>query len=307
MKVLVIGASGHIGSYLVKELIREQHEVYAVMRGERIPYGYDEKIWSKVKMLKMSRDELCESDIFDKTEFDVVCDLIAYSLDSVKKLLLKIKNDIFYIQIGSIWMYGNKVYLPVDERHPKNGLEEYGKQKGLIEEFLFELVKQNKLRATVIHPGHVSGKGWDPINPQGNKDMSFYHKVKNGEEIILPFLGITTLQHVHSYDLANIIIACINKQDVANGEAFNAVCEKAMTNRSLCEYVYNFYGKKSKIRYVNWEEFVETVGERHSNATLDHAIHSPCCSVEKAKNILGVKIRYSITDIFDEYLRYINI
>lgn len=33
MKIVVIGASGHAGSYLVKELVKEGHEVVALMRG----------------------------------------------------------------------------------------------------------------------------------------------------------------------------------------------------------------------------------------------------------------------------------
>ena len=37
MKVLVIGAMGHIGSYLVDQLIERKHEVYAITRGNRKP------------------------------------------------------------------------------------------------------------------------------------------------------------------------------------------------------------------------------------------------------------------------------
>ncbi len=48
MKVLVIGAMGHIGSYLVKELVGLGHEVHAVSRGNKQPYAYDEKIWSEI-------------------------------------------------------------------------------------------------------------------------------------------------------------------------------------------------------------------------------------------------------------------
>ena len=306
MKVLVVGASGHIGSYLIKELVQDKHEVFAVMRGGRTPYAYEEEIWSKVKTLKMSREELCNSDVFEEN-FDVVCDLIAYNVDDVKKILSKIKNDVFYVQIGSIWMYGNKMYLPVDENHPKNGMEEYGVQKGLVEDYLFELVRKRKLRATVIHPGHVSGKEWDPINPQGNKDENVYLKIKSGEEIVLPFLGLATLQHVHSYDLAQIIMACIKQQDVANGEAFNAVAEKAMTMRGICENLYAYYRQKENIKCLEWSDFEQTVGKKNAMVTLDHAAHSPCCSVEKAKKLLGVDIKYSIMDIFYEYLNFQNI
>ena len=37
-RVVVIGATGHIGAYLVPRLVRAGHEVIAVSRGEREPY-----------------------------------------------------------------------------------------------------------------------------------------------------------------------------------------------------------------------------------------------------------------------------
>ena len=63
MKIIAIGASGHVGSYLVKELVKEGHEVVAVMRGSRVPYGYKQSIWDKVKVVNISRQDLYESDL----------------------------------------------------------------------------------------------------------------------------------------------------------------------------------------------------------------------------------------------------
>ena len=37
-RVVVIGATGHIGTYLVPRLVRGGHEVIAMSRGERDPY-----------------------------------------------------------------------------------------------------------------------------------------------------------------------------------------------------------------------------------------------------------------------------
>ena len=50
MKVAVVGARGHIGSFLVSKLVRDGHEVFAVSRSDRKPYAYDPKIWDKVKI-----------------------------------------------------------------------------------------------------------------------------------------------------------------------------------------------------------------------------------------------------------------
>ncbi|MFD2357599.1 NAD-dependent epimerase/dehydratase family protein [Nonomuraea ferruginea] len=38
MRVVVIGASGHIGTYLVPRLVEAGHDVVAVSRGTRRPY-----------------------------------------------------------------------------------------------------------------------------------------------------------------------------------------------------------------------------------------------------------------------------
>lgn len=304
MKILVIGASGHVGSYLVKALIKEGHDVHAVMRGTRTPYGYDDKVWGKVTVVGKTREELYQSDFIERLNADVICDLIAFDLDGVKKIVSKINNDAFYVQIGSIWMYEDKEYLPVDENHPKNAKQTYGQQKGLIEEFLMEKVSKQELRATVIHPGHVSGKEWQPINPQGNLDFSVFEKIRDGKQIVLPYHGLPTVQHVHSSDIAEMIIACINKQEIANGQAFIAVAEKAMTLRAITEKLYSYFGHEPNVKYVDWEEFKQTVGEGNALASWDHVFHSPCCTVEKAKKMLGVKIKYSIMDIFYEYVEY---
>ena len=304
MKVLIIGASGHTGSYLVTQLLADGHEVVAVMRGNRTPYGWTEETMQKITVIKTDRASFIENGMLADLDVDVVCDLIAYDIDSVKALTAQIKNNAFYLQVGSIWTYENKIYLPVDENHPKNSEQTYGKQKGIIEDYLLGLAKEGKLRACVVHPGHISGKEWQPINPQGNLDISVFDKIKKGEEIVLPFLGLNTVQHIHAYDLAQIIYACICKQDIANGEAFIAVAERAMTLRAICEELYAHYGQKPNLRYVEWEEFVQIVGERQADITMDHVFHSPCCTVEKAQKMLGLKMKYSIMDIFYEYLAY---
>ena len=204
--------------------------------------------------------------------------------------------------MGSIWMYENKEYIPVDEQHPKNAVQTYGKQKGLIEDFLLDKVKNGELRATVIHPGHVSAKEWQPINPQGNLDFSVFESIKRGEPVALPYDGLSTLQHIHSADLAKIITACINKQEISNGEAFIAVAQKAMTLRAITESIYEYFGNEPRIEYLEWKAFEDRVGKETAAVTLDHISHSPCCTPEKAQSLLGVELKYSITDIFREYL-----
>ena len=45
---LVVGATGHVGSWLVPDLVRAGHEVVAFSRGTREPYRADDA-WGDVR------------------------------------------------------------------------------------------------------------------------------------------------------------------------------------------------------------------------------------------------------------------
>ena len=56
-KVVVIGATGHIGSFLVPRLVEAGHAVVAVSRGKRAPYVAS-KLWDAVERADLDRDAL---------------------------------------------------------------------------------------------------------------------------------------------------------------------------------------------------------------------------------------------------------
>ena len=54
-RVIVIGATGHIGTYLVPRLVRGGHEVIAMSRGTRDPYHACPE-WGSVARVAVDRD-----------------------------------------------------------------------------------------------------------------------------------------------------------------------------------------------------------------------------------------------------------
>src|SRR5262245_54782642 len=89
-RVVVIGATGHIGSYLVPRLVRAGYEVVAVSRGEREPY-HDAVEWRSVRRVLADRaaDEVAGSfggRIADLRP-DAVVDLICFTPASAQHLL----------------------------------------------------------------------------------------------------------------------------------------------------------------------------------------------------------------------------
>ena len=55
MRVVVIGGTGHIGSYLAPELVQRGHQVVVLSRGRRAPYRA-ERAWQQVEVLTADRD-----------------------------------------------------------------------------------------------------------------------------------------------------------------------------------------------------------------------------------------------------------
>ena len=53
-RIAVIGATGHVGTYLVPRLVRAGHEVIALSRGEREPYTPAPE-WNAVRRQQLDR------------------------------------------------------------------------------------------------------------------------------------------------------------------------------------------------------------------------------------------------------------
>ena len=62
-RVVVIGATGHIGTYLVPRLVRGGHEVIAMSRGARDPYHASPE-WGSVTRVTVDRDAEEEAGTF---------------------------------------------------------------------------------------------------------------------------------------------------------------------------------------------------------------------------------------------------
>jgi hypothetical protein len=55
---------------------------------------------------------------------------------------------------------------------------------------------------------------------------------------------------------------------------------------------------------VEWAEFEKAIGADNARISEEHITRSPCCTVEKIRRVLGVEMKYTIMDIFKEYLDY---
>jgi nucleoside-diphosphate-sugar epimerase len=95
MRVVVIGGSGHIGTYLIPMLIEQGHQVINVTRGQSEPY-LPSAAWQRVQPVTANRASEDRAGTFGQRisdlKPDVVIDLICFTEDSARQLVAALRG-----------------------------------------------------------------------------------------------------------------------------------------------------------------------------------------------------------------------
>lgn len=300
MRILVLGATGHVGSYLVPRLVRAGHEVVAASRGQREPYHHD-PAWADCERVRLDRDATDQEGTAAEQVLghrpEVVVDMVCFTAESARQLVDGLRGRVSLLaHCGTVWTHGLSTSLPMAEDDPKFPFGEYGVAKHAIERLLLAETRAGGLPTTVIHPGHISGPGWPVINPVGNLDPQVWATLAAGEELLVPGDGSATMHHVHADDVAQVFERAIEQPDQSVGEAFHAVSARALTSRGYAEAAYAWWGREPRLRYVGWDEWRAGTPAEHAEASWEHLHRSQVCSIDKARTGLGYAPAYSSLD-----------
>jgi nucleoside-diphosphate-sugar epimerase len=307
-RVIVIGATGHVGTYLVPRLVRAGHEVVALSRGEREPY-LPAPEWRSVQRVVIDREADDSAGTFgDRIAAlrpDVVVDMLAFSAASAEQLVDALRpTRPLLVHCGTIWVHGPAARVPVTEDEPRTAYGEYGTGKAAIEALLHRETIAGGVPSVVLHPGHISGPGWPGITPAGNLDPDVWRRLATGEPLALPDLGLGVLHHVHGDDVAQAFEWALTRP-AAIGSSFHVASAQAMTLRGLAAGVAGWFGREPVLDFVAWAEFEQRVGAEHAGVTRDHVGRSIAASIDRARDVLGYAPRYSSLDALHESLRWL--
>lgn len=310
MRIVIIGGTGHIGTYLVPRLVEGGHEVSCVCRGARAPY-LPHSAWKSVRQVALDRERLEAEGRFAAEiaalKPDAVIDLICFTAESARHLAEGLAGLIqHYLCCGTIWVHGHSVEVPTAEAAPRAPFGEYGIRKAALEAYLLDQARRRGFPATVLHPGHIVGCGWVPLNPAGNFNPAVFRTIARGEPLCLPNLGLETVHHVHADDVAQGFQRALEHRGAAVGEGFHLVSPAALTLRGYAERLYAGFGHQPALSFLPWEEWKRTVPEEDSRATWDHIAHSPNCSIDKARRLLGYTPRYRSLQAVTESLEWLR-
>jgi nucleoside-diphosphate-sugar epimerase len=297
MRVVLIGGKGHVGTYLVPRLVEAGHEVINISRNQRDPYQPN-GAWTQVQTVEIDRVQADQEGTFGRQIADlapdVVIDMICFTLDSARQISEALKGKVqHFLHCGTIWVHGPSAVVPTTEEQPRRPFGEYGIQKAAIEAYLLGEARRNGFPATVLHPGHIVGPGWNPLNPAGHFQPEVFAVLARGETLVLPNFGLETVHHVHADDVAQIFMQAMANRSVAIGESFHAVSPAALTLRGYAEAMAAWFGQPARLEFQPWASWRETVTEQEARATWDHIAHSPNCSIAKAERLLNYRPRYT--------------
>jgi nucleoside-diphosphate-sugar epimerase len=303
----MIGATGHVGTYLVPRLVRAGHEVVALSRGTRDPY-LPAPEWARVERIVVDRDAEDAAGAFGDRiaalKADAVIDMVCFTADSAQQLVDALRpSRPLLLHCGSIWVHGPASRVPVTEDEPRTAYGEYGTGKAAIEALLHRETIAGGVPSVALHPGHITGP-WPSITPAGNLDLDVWRRLATGEPVALPDLGLGVLHHVHADDVAQAFGLALARP-AAIGSSFHVVSEQAMTLRGLAAGVAGWFGQEPVIDLVDWRELERRVGSKHANVTREHVSRSIAASIDRARDVLGYRPRYSSLDALHESLRWL--
>ncbi|WP_321277441.1 UDP-glucose 4-epimerase GalE [Thiomicrorhabdus indica] len=175
MKILVVGGAGYIGSHMAKMLSLKGHDVVIF---DNLSTGFEKACqYGQFILGDLNNISLLES-IFDEHRFDAVMHFAGSSLvgesmvdpsrfyqnnvgNTLNLLDAMLQHQVkHFIFSSTAAIFGNPEYTPIDESHPKQPINPYGKSKLMVEQVLEDYANAYGLSSVSLR--YFNACGADP-------------------------------------------------------------------------------------------------------------------------------------------------
>ena len=301
--IVITGAAGFIGSTLTETLLKHdnllilidnfndyypgkekqlmeilseysQNSDYKLIKGDLVNFSTLSKISEEVDYIfhlaaqAGVRHSINNSSAVTKNNLVSTVNVLEYSINipSVQKVI--------YASSSSV--YGNPVYTPVDEKHPKSPISPYAVTKLCGEIYADLYYKEQNLPITSLRFYTVYG-------PRERPDMAirkFFDLMLKDRELLIFGDGTQIRDFTYVSDIVDGLILA-GEKDGAKGEIFNLGSSSPISVNNLVDKMYDITKVQKKIKYV--EKQKGDVESTHSDIT-------------KARKLLGFSPKVNIDE-----------
>jgi UDP-glucose 4-epimerase len=182
MKFLVVGGAGYIGSHMVKQLLAAGHDLVVA---DNFSTGHRSALTGGELVELDIADVQALDALFAKHRFDAVFHFASFIQvgESVTEPAKYYQNNFaatltllqamvragvkHFIFSSTAAVYGNPVYVPIDEEHPKAAINPYGRSKWMVEQTLEDFDRAYGLKSVCLR--YFNAAGADPEGQLGER------------------------------------------------------------------------------------------------------------------------------------------
>ncbi|TKX28196.1 UDP-glucose 4-epimerase GalE [Campylobacter sp. MIT 12-5580] len=178
-RILVFGGAGYIGSFTLKHLLDNGYECIVA---DNLIYGHKEAVDKRASFVHADLlDVFSLKNLFKTYKIDAVVHFAAFAYvgESVQNpakyyqnnligtinllntmLEFNVKNIVFSSTCAT---YGEPVYTPIDEKHPQNPINAYGRSKLMIEQIFKDYELAYNLKHISLRYFNAAGANKDAL------------------------------------------------------------------------------------------------------------------------------------------------
>lgn len=190
MRILVAGGAGYIGSHMVKRLLAANFEVVIV---DDLSTGYRDTITGGTFVQGDIADRSLLDNLFKTHSIDAVMHFASFIQvgESVKKPDIYYRNNLsatlnlldamvaanvrHFIFSSTAAIFGEPTYVPIDEAHPKQPINPYGRSKWMVEQVLEDYDRAFGTKSVCLR--YFNAAGADPDCELGERHEPETHLI----------------------------------------------------------------------------------------------------------------------------------
>jgi len=241
--ILVTGSAGQIGSYVLESFENaygvdlKPFKDLPILIGDLRDYEFVKRVVKDADIVihlaaQVSVEKSWKDPVFD-LENNVIAtiNLLRASLDfGVEK----------FVYFSSAAVYGNPVYLPIDEEHQKNPISPYGVSKLFAEQY--SRLFSDKIDILILRPFNVFSERMNAEDPYSGVIAKFIARAKKKQPLVIYGDGKQTRDFVHVKDVLKALKIVLKRGK--SGEAYNVGTGKETSILELAKLVNELTGNE---------------------------------------------------------------